>query len=319
MVKCVYVDESAYLPEFQQREIRSAAEGFLAKPNSTDLHIIFVSTAAAPTGMFYDMEREEPSLYHKKVYDYRYGLQGEKPIYLQSAILQAMKSPDWGREYLGLYSGIIGSCFSIASLDRAVALGAKYDVKPESWHKDIHTILAIDPAYSAASKYGIVMTQYIGGEIVVIYAKAFTKPDYSEMINEVFKLSRQVGGVANILVDASAPEVISSIRRAFHRDQYSDNYLKEIVDNTKKFNIPLERRLFVVPKNFREGKQMLQHAVELLDEPSGLVAIPAVHEDLLTGLRTAVADSWDLDKKKSVNSDLIDALLMCLSVYKFTE
>jgi hypothetical protein len=41
MVKAVYVDEAAYIPPFQQREIRSAAEGFLAKPNSTDLHIIF--------------------------------------------------------------------------------------------------------------------------------------------------------------------------------------------------------------------------------------------------------------------------------------
>ena len=163
------------------------------------------------------------------------------------------------------------------------------------------------------------MTQYIGGQIVVIYAKAFTKPDYSEMINEVFKLSRQVGGVANILVDSSAPEVIASIRRTFHKDTYSDNYLQEIVKNAKTYNIPLERRLFVVPKNFREGKQMLQHAVELLDEPSGLIAIPAVHEDLITGLRTAVSDEWDLDKKKSVNSDLIDAWLMCLSVYKFSK
>jgi hypothetical protein len=72
------------------------------------------------------------------------------------------------------------------------------------------------------------MTQYIEGKIVVLYSKAYTKPDYSDMINEVFKLSRQVGGVANILVDSSAPEVIASIRRAFHKDQYSDNYLKEI-------------------------------------------------------------------------------------------
>jgi len=202
-------------------------------------------------------------------------------------------------------------------------------VDPAKWNKDIHTLLAIDPAYGSVSKYGIVMTQYIDGKIVVIYAKEYTKPDYSDMIAEVWRLSRLAGGVTNILVDASAPEVIASIRREFRKDLYSDNYIQEVITEAKEFNIPIENRLFVVPKNFKESRAMLQHAVMLLDDNSpsssssgsneGLIAIPSQFQDLVVALRTATAEEWKLSKPDSSHNDLLDSLLMCLSVYRFKK
>ena len=67
---------------------------------------------------------------------------------------------------------------------------------------------------------------------------------------------------------------------------------------------------------------MLQHAVMLLDETSpgsneGLVAIPSKFQDLIVALRTATAEEWKISKPDSSHNDLLDSLLMCLSVYKF--
>jgi hypothetical protein len=126
--------------------------------------------------------------------------------------------------------------------------------------------------------------------------------------------------VNNILCDSQNPEVINTIRREFRKDQYSEQGIRDIITNCKKFNVPVENRLFVVPKNFRmEGKAMLQHAVALLDNPEGLVAIPSKYQDLVTALRSAVSDEWDLDKVKSIGTDLIDSFIMALSVYRFRE
>jgi hypothetical protein len=51
--------------------------------------------------------------------------------------------------------------------------------------------------------------------------------------------------------------------------------MNDIIDSCKQYNIQLDKRLFVVLKNFRESRQMLQHAVNLLDDPRELVAIPS--------------------------------------------
>jgi hypothetical protein len=78
--------------------------------------------------------------------------------------------------------------------------------------------------------------------------------------------------------------------------------------------------LFVVPKYFSiEGRKMLQHAVTLLDNPEGFVAIPKRHEPLLVALRSATADEWKLTKKDSLHNDLTDAFIMALSYYRITS
>ena len=69
------------------------------------------------------------------------------------------------------------------------------------------------------------------------------------------------------------------------------------MDNARKFNIPIENRLFVVPKSFAtSGRQMLQHAVSIFDIPEGAIAIPPQYQDLIVSLRNTTAEEWKLDK-----------------------
>jgi hypothetical protein len=79
--------------------------------------------------------------------------------------------------------------------------------------------------------------------------------------------------------------------------------------------------MFVVPVPFSvEGAKMLQHAKWLLEEKeedgSSLIAIHPSFEELLTALRTAVANEYRLDKTETSFNDVMDAFRLSLQFYK---
>jgi hypothetical protein len=115
-VKCIMSDETDYYPSFQQKEVRAVMEGYICKPNS-DPHIILVSTPKEPGGLLQTIELEQNSLYFKMFLTYEYGLEGPYPIYSKEQIERAKKSPDFPREYEGLYLGVIGNVFNTQSIN----------------------------------------------------------------------------------------------------------------------------------------------------------------------------------------------------------
>jgi hypothetical protein len=317
-VKCIMSDETDYYPPFQQKEVRAVMEGYIGKPNS-DPHIILVSTPKEPYGLLQQIELEQNSLYYKMYLTYEYGLEGPNPIYSKEQIERARLSPDFPREYEGKYIGVSGNVFSQHSIQRAVELGKKYS--PNSnihlWHREVPTVIGLDPAWGSTSKYGVVVAQFVDNRILIVYAQEYSKPDFSEMISELWRLKNHCNHISNIIVDAANPEVISTIRREFGKDQYSEQGIRDIIASCRRHSIPIETRLFCVPKSFAvEGKAMLQHAVRLMDDPEGLVAIPEQYEPLIVALRTATANEWRLDKSHSVSNDLTDAFIMALSFFK---
>jgi cell division GTPase FtsZ len=93
----------------------------------------------------------------------------------------------------------------------------------------------------------------------------------------------------------------------------------------RKYNLHIEDRMIVVPLPFSvEGAHMLQHAKWLMEETeedgSSLIAI---RKDeffkLITGLRTAVANEYKLDKEVSSFNDILDAFRLSLQFYKRTK
>lgn len=79
--------------------------------------------------------------------------------------------------------------------------------------------------------------------------------------------------------------------------------------------------MIVVPVPFSgEGAQMLQHAKWLMEETdedvSSLNAIDKRFDNLLTGLRTAVANEYKLDKEVTSYDDLLDTFRLSLQFYK---
>ncbi len=129
------------------------------------------------------------------------------------------------------------------------------------------------------------------------------------------------GYISNIYVDAAIPEVWESLKREFE-ERYDQQYIRDTIAECKKFNTHIENRMIVVPVPFAvEGAHMLQRAKSLMEETeedgSGLIAI---HKDrfhkLITGLRTAVANEYKLQREETSFNDIVDAFRLALTFYK---
>ncbi len=75
--------------------------------------------------------------------------------------------------------------------------------------------------------------------------------------------------------------------------------------------------MFIVPVPFAiEGAQMLQHCKLLLENENNIVAINPKFGKLITSLRTAVANEYDLDKEATSFNDLMDAFRLAMTFYR---
>ena len=47
--------------------------------------------------------------------------------------------------------------------------------------------MGIDPAYGSSS-FGIVITQFVDGEVQILHAEEYKRPDFNEMLSKVWDL-----------------------------------------------------------------------------------------------------------------------------------
>jgi hypothetical protein len=104
-------------------------------------------------------------------------------------------------------------------------------------------------------------------------------------------------------------------------ERYDIQSIKDTMAECKKFNTYIENRMIVVPVPFSvEGAHMLQHAKYLMEETeedgSSLIAIDKRFDKLITGLRTAVANEYKLQKEETSFNDILDAFRLSLQFYK---
>jgi hypothetical protein len=114
--------------------------------------------------------------------------------------------------------------------------------------------------------------------------------------------------------------VWESLKKEFD-EPCNNQYVRDQFAYCTKYNLHIEDRMIVVPVPFSvEGAHMLQHAKWLMEETeedgSSLIAIDKRFDKLLTGLRTAVANEYKLDKEVSSFSDTLDAFRLALAFYK---
>jgi hypothetical protein len=254
--KFILLDEGDFMPKFQQDEVRSVSERYIAK---SDPYITMVSTPNAPGGLFQriQQEPEDTCLYKKIFLDYTYGLD---KFYTKSEIEKAKQSPSFPREYGLQYLGLIGNVFSEFSIQNAT----KIEYNPENINPNAKKSIGVDPGFGS-SKFAIVITQYVDGKLQVIHAEEYDRPNFSVMINTIWQLKQQCGYISNIYVDAANPEVWESLKREFE-ERYDQQYIKDTIAECKKLNTHIENRMIVVPVPFAERAHMLQRAKSLMEE-----------------------------------------------------
>jgi hypothetical protein len=310
--KFILIDEGDYFRKNEQDDVRHVAERYIAK---SDPYIVMVSTPKAPDGLFDKIEKEpfESCIYKKMFLDFAYGLD---KIYTKEEIEKAKQSPSFPREYELQYQGLIGNVFSQLSIENATKI--RYD--PTKINQNAKKSIGIDPGFGS-SKFAMVITQYVDGKIQVIHAEEYDRPNFAAMIDKIWELKAKCGYISNIYVDAANPVVWQSLKKEFE-ERYDNQYIKDTIAECKKLNLHIEDRMIVVPVPFAiEGAHMLQHAKWLMEETdedgSSLIAIRKDEfYKLITGLRTAVANEYKLDKEQTSYNDLVDAFRLSLIFYK---
>jgi hypothetical protein len=210
----------------------------------------------------------------------------------------------------------VGNVFSQQSIESC----QKIEYDPYNVNKNAKKSIGLDPSFGS-SKFGIVATQLVDGKIQVIHAEEHDRPNFTDMIDKVWKLKQQYGHVINIYVDAANPEVWQVLKKEFN-ESYNEQYIRDKITYAKKYNLHIEDQMFIVPVPFSiEGAKMLQHAKWLLEERdqedgSSFVAIDKRFDKLLTSLRTAVANEYGLDKEQTSYNDILDAFRLSLQFYK---
>jgi hypothetical protein len=154
----------------------------------------------------------------------------------------------------------------------------------------------------------------------VIFAEEYERPNFQAMINRIWEIKQKCGYISNIYSDAANPEIWESLKREFD-EPYDNQYVKDQFAFCKKYHTHIEDRMIVVPVSFSvEGAHMLQHAKYIMEETeedgSSLIAIDKRFDKLITGLRTAVANEYKLDKEVTSYDDIVDAFRLSLVFYK---
>jgi hypothetical protein len=159
----------------------------------------------------------------------------------------------------------------------------------------------LDPAFGS-SKFAMVITEIINGLIVVVYAKAFERPDYQEIIDVAFSLIHDYK-INRVFVDGSNRAVWTTLKNTIG---------ESIHDNDQIYESDM-----IVPVSFGlEHRKMLSDLQLLFSNQ--MVAVPPQFEDLILDLRTArTSAEGKLEKTAAAQLDLLDALRLCTKDYRF--
>jgi hypothetical protein len=116
----------------------------------------------------------------------------------------------------------------------------------------------LDPGFGS-SNFTNVATQLVDGKIQVIHAEEYDRPNFTDMIDEVWRLKQMCGYISNIYVDAANPEVWQGLKRE-SSEPFNQRYHTGQIADCRKYNLHIEDRMIVVPVPFSiEGPKMLQH------------------------------------------------------------
>ena len=194
----VLVDEGDFFSKTEQKEVRVTAERYIIKTNP---YIIFISTPNLPGGLYDEMEKEEPSQYHKVFLPYIIGLRDG--MYTQEEIDEGKKSPSFEREYNLQYGVGVGDIFPSIAVDY---ITEEYDLTL----KDGPKLITVDPAYGS-SNFAIMGFELLNGITYVKDSIEESRPSPNIMMEKLIWLSQKYNNCL-MLVDSAHPGLIRDLR-----------------------------------------------------------------------------------------------------------
>jgi len=300
--KFIFLDEGDFFRESNIRNVRDTTERYIAKSNP---YIVMVSTPNKPDLLFQQIEEEpeDKTIYRRLFFNYQWGL---NKMFTQNEIDLQKVSPSFDREYDLKYSGKIGNVFSDLDISTAISLGEE--------HKDLEInpnnllLAGVDPAFGSTSKAALTMVEFNKelDLVRVVLNEEWNQTTPSTIALYMHQLHAQYPNNLWFYIDGSGRSLINEAKVMFNEAIKKDD--KDYRTTTSK----------IIPINFTtEHKKLLEHCHYLIAK--GRVAIPKSYSNLITSLRTAWAEEWNLNKDESVNNDHLDSLRLALREIKFSE
>ena len=320
-ISLIYVDESSFIPD---REINNCMSILLRNIPKSNPFLIVSSTPNKPLDMMDQIMKEDPgtSIWKQIWLDWRWGI---GKIYDKEEVDKIRNSRSFEREFNLKFAGLAGNVLSPVAIDRCIDLGEKLATTAplDDWNIPTNYVMSIDIGWGS-SNTAIMLSRFVNNKVQIIYSKEFARPVFQDIINEIWRLKAKCNGnLQNILMDASATELYTSLCSEFNQNP-SQQYLRDKQAWCKKTNTYLENYLFVVPIPFNPaGKQMLNHTQRMISETeedgTAMVGIHPQFNDLIYSMRSAYAVEDKIDKERGSFPDSFDSLLMNLSYYRWSK
>lgn len=301
-VSYMFIDESDFFDMSEQQELPFVIKAYEEKSNAK---IIMVSTPNRPDGLFHAIEEGTvfKDFFHQLKWNYQVGL---GKIYSRKFIEREMKEPEFEREYNLKYLGKVGNVFSMQDIDNTISLGEQYktlEINPNNL-----LLAGVDPAFGSTSKAALVMVE-LNREldlVRVVLDEEWNQSTPSAIAKYMHELHAQYPNNLWFYIDGSGRSLINEAKVMFNEPIKKDD---------KDYRTASSR---IIPINFTsEHKKLLEHCHGLV--ATGKLAVPKAFPNLITSMRTAWANEWNLDKDESVANDHLDALRLALREIKFTE
>jgi hypothetical protein len=301
--KFIFLDEGDFFRESNIRNVRDTTERYIAKSNP---YIVMVSTPNKPDLLFQQIEQEpeDKTMYHRLFFNWQWGID---KMFTQDEINLQRVSPSFDREYDLKYAGKIGNVFSNIDIETAIQLGEQYEaleINPNNL-----LLAGVDPAFGSTSKAALCMVEWVKEHDVVrvVESKEWDQSTPSTIAKYMHELHASYPNNLWFYIDGSGRSLINEAKVMFKESIRWDKE-KEVKHYSNK----------IIPINFlTEHRKLLEHTHYLVSK--GMVAIPKSYSNLITSLRTAWAQEWNLNKDESVANDHLDALRLSLREIKFAE
>jgi len=301
--KFIFIDEGDFFRANDIQDVRDTTERYIAKSKP---YIVMVSTPNKPDLLFQQIEEEEEdkTIYRRLFFNYQWGL---NKMFTQNEIDIQRISPSFDREYDLKYAGKIGNVFSDLDITTAISLGEEHkhlDINPNN------VLLAgVDPAFGSTSKAALTMVELVKelDLVRVVLDEEWNQSTPSAIAKYMHELHAQHPNNLWFYVDGSGRSLINEAKVMFNESIRWDKE-KDVKHSYNK----------IIPINFTtEHKKLLEHCHYLVSK--GRVAIPKEFTNIVTSLRTAWAEEWNLNKDESVCHDHLDALRLALRMVKFAD
>jgi hypothetical protein len=316
-LKIAYIDEASFFGSGggnskEEQEVRAVVEGYIPK---TDLSIVMSSTPSVPGTMFENIMDEPDASCMYKRYRLPYTVSLQKPgeplsgIYSQAEIDQARLSPNFERELNLAFGHGLGNVFLEPNIKRCIQ---EYNQPTAEELSNVVINVGVDIGFSA-SKMAVVLSAILRDRVYILEASEFERVSFSHSVDVVASIMKRYGYSAYnkkviCLTDGSRPEWTKELKANLGEDPNFES----LVDYSKKYKIPLDSLMSILPISFGEfGKQMLLHFQSIVSD-GGLVIDGGRFSELILQMRMArIKINGMLDKSGS-SLDLIDAAMLSL-------